>query len=176
MNEIRIVSFLPAATEMACALGLVDQLVGITHECDHPPAVQGKPVVVRTVLPVEKMSPREIDTAVSELLRSGRSLYEVDVSLLRELAPTHILTQALCSVCAPAGAEVGAALNALSSKPRILSFTPKSLEDIQNNLRELGRATGCEASAESLILSYHARLQKLIDQSSRASSRPRVFC
>src|SRR5207237_6971494 len=81
----RIVSFLPSATEMACALGLGDQLMGVTHECDHPPEVRDKLIVVRSVLPIERMSQREIDTAVTERLRSGLGLYQVDESLIREI-------------------------------------------------------------------------------------------
>ena len=99
----RIVSFLPSATEMACALGLKDQLVGITHECDYPPEVLGKSVVVSNALPIETMSQPEIDAAVAERMRSGLSLYQVDEQLLRELAPDLILTQNLCQVCAPSG-------------------------------------------------------------------------
>jgi iron complex transport system substrate-binding protein len=78
VNHLRIISFLPAATEMACVLGLADQLAGATHECDFPSEVRGKPVVVRSALPVQAMTASEIDIAVSEFMRSGRSLYEVD--------------------------------------------------------------------------------------------------
>src|SRR5713101_7785856 len=106
MTSARIVSFLPSATEMACALGLGDQLVGITHECDYPPEVKDKPVVVRNVLPIETMSQPEIDAAVTKRLRDGLSLYQVDERLLQELAPDIILTQNLCQVCAPSGNEV----------------------------------------------------------------------
>src|SRR3979490_2756272 len=91
----QIVSFLPSATEMACALGLADQLVGITHECDYPPEIKGKPVVVRNALPIETMTQSEVDTAVAERMRQGKSLYEVDEKLLQELAPDLILTQDL---------------------------------------------------------------------------------
>ena len=77
----QIVSFLPSATEIACALGLADQLVGITHECDYPVEIEGKPVVVRSALPVATMSQREIDEAVAERMRAGHSLYQVDEKL-----------------------------------------------------------------------------------------------
>jgi iron complex transport system substrate-binding protein len=97
----KIVSFLPSATEMACALGLSDQLVGITHECDYPAEIRGLPIVVRAALPIETMTQHEIDVAVSARLRDGRSIYEVDEKLLQELAPDIILTQDLCQVCAP---------------------------------------------------------------------------
>ena len=126
----RIVSFLPSATEMVCALDLGDQLVGITHECDYPSEVQGKPVVVRNVLPIEEMSQPEIDQAVAERLRDGLSLYQVDEKLLQELAPDIIITQDLCQVCAPSGNEVSQALNLLPKKPQILWLTPKSLAEI----------------------------------------------
>src|SRR5713226_9251243 len=96
----RIVSFLPSATEMVCALGLADQLAGVTHECDYPPEIHGKPIVVRSVLPIEMMTQREIDDAVTQRLRNGEGLYQVDEKLLRDLQPDLILTQDLCQVCA----------------------------------------------------------------------------
>src|SRR5258708_20217914 len=150
-NAARIVSFLPSATEMACALGLGDQLVGITHECDYPSEVEGKPVVVRNVLPIETMSQPEIDAAVTKRLRDGLSLYQVDEKLLQELAPDIIMTQDLCQVCAPSGNEVSQALNLLPKKPQILWLTPKSLEEIFDNLRELGQATARLKEPQQLI-------------------------
>ncbi len=110
MNTPRIVSFLPSATEIACALGLSDSLLGITHECDYPPEVRTKTIVVRNVLPIEQMSQSEIDRAVAERMRAGLSLYQIDEPLLRELAPDLILTQDLCQVCAPSGNEVSQVL------------------------------------------------------------------
>src|ERR1700730_7565812 len=134
----RIVSFLPSATEMTCALGLSDPLMGITHECDYPPGIKGKPIVVRSVLPTPLMSQQEIDSAVTERLRDGLSLYQVDESLMRDIAPDLILTQDLCQVCAPSGSEVETVLKLLPSAPRVLWLTPKSLGEIFDNLRELG--------------------------------------
>lgn len=175
-TTLQIVSFLPSATEIACALGLMDQLVAITHECDYPAEVQGKPVVVRSALPLETMSQREIDEAVAARMRAGRSLYQVDEKLLQELAPDLILTQDLCQVCAPSGTEVSNALNLLPKKPRILWLTPNSLEQIFDNVRELGDATGCTNEAEALIASGRARLENIATVTSELDSRPRVFC
>jgi iron complex transport system substrate-binding protein len=174
--ELRIVSFLPAATEMVCALGLGDRLVGISHECDYPPEMRAKPVVVRPALELETMSLHEIDVAVSARLRTGASLYQIDEQRLRELAPTLILTQNLCQVCAPSGHEVSQVLKAMSPPPEILWLTPRSLEGVNDNLRELGRATGRAEAAEALIASGRERLKKVSAVTCRAPARPRVFC
>lgn len=171
----RIVSFLPSATEIACALGLEEQLVGITHECDYPPSVRAKPVVVRNVLPIETMSQGEIDAAVAARIHEGHSLYQVDEELLRQLAPDLILTQDLCQVCAPSGNEVATALNLLSPNPEILWLTPNSIEEIFGNIRDLGAVTGRAKEAAQLIGGARVRLEQ-IRIVTDTLSRPRVFC
>jgi len=175
-RALRIVSFLPSATEMACALGLGDQLMGISHECDYPPELKGKPTVVHSVLPVERMSQAEIDAAVAERLRNGQSLYQIDEERLRAIEPDLILTQDLCQVCAPSGNEAAHALQALPNKPQVLFLTPKNLEEIFGNLRELGEATGRMQSAEKLIADGRARLATVARATRDISRRPRVFC
>jgi iron complex transport system substrate-binding protein len=172
----RIVSFLPSATEMVCALGLSEALVGVTHECDYPAAVQGKAVVVRAVLPVEQMSQGEIDAAVAQRIRAGLSLYQVDEELLRRLDPDLILTQDLCQVCAPSGNEVAQVLQLLPRKPRILWLTPRSLTEIFENLKELGEATDRQGEAAALISASQARLDRLAALTRNVPARPRVFC
>jgi len=172
----RIVSFLPSATEIASALGLGESLVGITHECDYPPEVKRKPVVVRNVLPIETMTQSEIDRAVAQRMREGLSLYQIDEQLLRELAPDLILTQNLCQVCAPSGNEVSQVLTALPKKPEILWLTPRSLDEIFENVKDLGRATGRVTEAEVLVNQCRTRLEQLASLTANVSSRPRVFC
>lgn len=160
---------------MACALGLADSIVGITHECDYPPAIKSKPVVVRAVLPLETMSQSEIDRAVAERIRNGLSLYEIDEQLLRELAPDLILTQNLCQVCAPSGNEVSQVLKALPKAPEILWLTPQSLNEILDNVRELGAATGRTTEAEALVNDCQKRIETLASKT-EGLPRPRVFC
>jgi iron complex transport system substrate-binding protein len=172
----RIVSFLPSATEIASALGLGESLVGITHECDYPPEVKSKPVVVRNVLPIETMTQSEIDRAVAQRMHEGLSLYQIDEELLRELAPDLILTQNLCQVCAPSGNEVSQVLTALPKKPEILWLTPQSLDEIFDNVRDLGQATGRITEAEALVDQCRNRLERLSALTANVSSRPRVFC
>jgi len=173
---VRIVSFLPSATEIACALGLADSIVGITHECDYPPEIKNKPVVVRNVLPIEKMSQSEIDRAVAERMREGKSLYQIDEQLLRELAPDLILTQNLCQVCAPSGNEVSQVIKALPKAPQILWLTPQSISEIFDNVHELGAATDRAAEAENLVNDCLRRLESLAERTKSVSRRPRVFC
>ena len=160
---------------MACALGLADSIAGITHECDYPPEIKSKPVVVRAVLPLEKMSQSEIDRAVAERIRNGQSLYEIDEQLLRDIAPDLILTQNLCQVCAPSGNEVSQVLKALPKSPQILWLTPQSISEIFDNVRELGAATGRTAEADALVNDCRMRLD-LLSHRTESVRRPRVFC
>ncbi|HEX2270491.1 MAG TPA: ABC transporter substrate-binding protein [Pyrinomonadaceae bacterium] len=176
MNSPRIVSFLPSATEIACALGLEDSLLGITHECDYPPSVRNKPVIVRNVLPIEQMNQSEIDRAVAERMRAGLSLYQIDEKLLQEIALDLILTQDLCQVCAPSGNEVSQVLKSLPKTPQILWMTPRSVSEIFDNIRDLGTATGRIDEATRLVDDCRTRLDALSARISSATSRPRVFC
>jgi iron complex transport system substrate-binding protein len=172
----RIVSFLPSATEMVCVLGLEEKLLGLTHECDFPGSIKGKPVVVKSAIPVEQLSEPQIDTAVSERLSAGLSVYQVDEVLLKSLAPDLILTQDLCQVCAPSGNEVRQALNALPNRPEILWLTPRTLAEIADNLREVARATGTTERAEAWIATNFERLKQIETLALQAAVRPRVFC
>ena len=175
MSAARIISFLPSATEMAYALGLGDRLMGVTHECDFPPAAREKPVVVSSVLPVDRMSQQEIDAAVTQRLRDGLSLYQVDEPLVQSIAPDLILTQDLCQVCAPSGNEVTKLLQSLASKPQILWLTPKSIAQIFENIRDLGEATDRLEQATALITKAQSQLADIAARTKNLP-RPRVFC
>ena len=172
----RIVSFLPSATEIVCALGLEENLVGITHECDYPPSITNKPVVVNSAVPVESMTEAEIDKAVSELVHAGQSVYQVNEDLLRRLAPDLILAQDLCEVCAPSGNEIARAMRVLEQKPEVLYLTPKSIQGILQNLRDVGQATDRVEEAERQIAAANKKLKEIADITSALPSRPRVFC
>jgi iron complex transport system substrate-binding protein len=161
---------------MVCVLGLEEKLLGLTHECDFPGSIKGKPVVVKSAIPVEQLSEPQIDTAVSERLSAGLSVYQVDEVLLKSLAPDLILTQDLCQVCAPSGNEVRQALNALPNRPEILWLTPRTLAEIADNLREVARATGTTERAEAWIATNFERLKQIETLALQAAVRPRVFC
>src|SRR5688572_15415122 len=117
---MRICSLLPGATEIVFALGLGDDLVGVTHECDYPADAQTKPAVVKSVVDAKSMSGAEIDRKVAELLQAGKGLYRIDQAAFAEAAPDLVITQGLCEVCALDYNEVVKAAAALSHKPEVV--------------------------------------------------------
>src|SRR3954470_24704888 len=172
---MRIVSFLPAGTEIAYALGAGDQLVGRSHECDFPPEVLSLPVVSKPALSLDGLSQDAIDAAVAERLRSGESLYEVDEILLRDLAPDVVLTQDLCQVCAPSGTELTRALQELPSKPEVLWLTPQNLSEIEENILAVGSATGRKDVAQQLIDQNRRRMDAVSNAVAGLPARRVVF-
>lgn len=171
---MKICSFLPGGTEMVCALGLKDALVGVSHECDYPPEVKTKPVVVRSAVDSSRMSSAELDRFVSEKLRKGESLYEVDQQKLKDLNPDLVITQELCRVCAPAAPEAQKALATVRNGTRVLYLTPRSLEDIFENIRSVGEAVDRLEEAKQLV--YDLRLHAVTVQVKTFRQRkPRVF-
>jgi iron complex transport system substrate-binding protein len=157
----RIVSFLPAGTEIAWALGAGSDLVGRSHECDYPEDVATLPVVSRPALDLEGLSGGDLDRAVADRLASGASLYQVDEVLLRELAPDVILTQDLCQVCAPSGNELTRAVRDLPGAPLIVWLSPQSLADIEQNILAVGEAAGRGEPARQLIAQNRARIARV---------------
>ena len=155
---MKIVSFLPAGTEIAFALGVGDMVVGRSHECDYPPEAQSLPIVSKPALDLDGLAQGDIDAAVAERLRSGESLYVVDEVLLRELAPDVVLTQDLCQVCAPSGNELTRALKELPSKPEVLWLTPQNLNEIEENILAVGAATGRKDVAQQIVEQNRRRM------------------
>ena len=158
---LRIASFLPGATELICALGLTDKLVGVSHECDFPPEVRGKPVVVHCAMDLASLNLEQIDQAVSERVGKGGSVYAVDEAQIRKAAPTLVITQDLCQVCAPSGNEATQVLKTLEPKPEILWQTPHSFEDVLKDLLDLGEKTGTRSIAEKLVAQARERVVKV---------------
>jgi iron complex transport system substrate-binding protein len=157
----RIVSFLPAATEIAYAIGAGNDMVGRSHECDYPADVLKLPVVSRPALEISRMGQGEIDDAVASRLASGESLYQVDEILLRDLSPEVVFTQDLCQVCAPSGTELTRALRELPSRPRVLWLTPRTIAEVEQNILDIGSATNRLREAESLIAENRERIEKV---------------
>jgi iron complex transport system substrate-binding protein len=172
---MRIVSLLPSATEIVCALGLEDSLVGVTHECDYPPFVKGLPKVTRTLIPHDATS-AEIDQLVRERLATSRALYTLDMEILESLRPDLLVTQALCDVCAVAEEEVRAAACTLPGQPRVVNLEPMSLEDVLQTLLAVGEVTGRVERARRVVAGLRARVAAVAERTEQipAEERPRV--
>jgi iron complex transport system substrate-binding protein len=157
---MRIVSLLPSATEILFALGLDQQIVGVSHECDFPPAARSKTVVIHSRIPKDA-SPSEIDRSVREFSARGESVYAVDAQALRSLLPDLIITQDLCHVCAASPEDLAAVLANFESKPEVLSLNPLDLGDVWRDILLLGEQTFHPHAAEKLIESIGEKLGAL---------------
>lgn len=171
---MRICSFLPSATEILYALGLEESVVGVTFECDFPPPVREKPIVVTTRLPHSE-EPAEIDRIVREFVSRGESLYRVEGDVLRKAKPDLVVTQELCRVCAATPEDFSSVLGTLPSRPRVLALHPHSLDEVLEDVRAVGRVAERDREAETLVFDLRRRLDKVRTVVSGAA-RPRVLC
>lgn len=158
---MRIASLLPSTTELACALGLESQLVGVSHECDYPTSVRNIPALTSSIIP-HGLSQRDIDDFVRTAIKQGQSLYDVDIEKILELNPDVILTQGLCDVCAVTPTTIEASLRGvqctLPSTCSVVTTTGMSVEGIFQDLRLIGQATNTNEKAEALITSAKNKL------------------
>lgn len=171
---MRICSLLPAATEIAFALGLGDAIAGVTHECDYPPQAKEKPVVVRSAIDPVRMTSGEIDRRVAEVLQGGKGLYTIDEAALAAAAPDLILTQGLCDVCALDFNDVAKAAEKLSRPVKILTLNPHRLTDVLEDIRRIGVATDRLICAGAFARELQDRIDRVAD--ARPAHRPRVVC
>lgn len=170
---MQICSFLPSATEILYALGLGSSVAGVTFECDFPPEAAGKTVVVDTNLD-HNLTSAEIDHEVNQYSSHGESLYRVDIRKLEAIKPDLIVTQELCDVCAISTSYVAKAVHQLSSRPRVLSLTPHTLEDVLEDVLRVGEATDRSNEARALVSSLRERMAKICQ--TIKPQRPTVVC
>lgn len=170
---MRIVSLLPAATEIAFALGLGEQLVGVSHECDYPPEAQRLPKVTRSLIPASVAS-AEIDALVRQRMADGGALYTLDMPLLEQLRPELILTQALCDVCAVAEEEVRQAACSLPGNPRVVNLEASRLADVLASIRQVAEAAGVPQRGSQVVESLRRRIDAVSELTARLAARPRV--
>jgi iron complex transport system substrate-binding protein len=169
---MRIASLVPSATEMLFALGLGESVVGVTHECDFPPAARELPHLTATVLPAG-LSAGEIDAAVKSILGEGRALYSLDEEKLAELAPDLIVTQAVCDVCAVSFEDVVEVASRLPGSPRVIQQDPSSLAEVLEDVTRLGDAAGIAERGHELRGELEGRLVA-VGAAVAEAERPRV--
>jgi iron complex transport system substrate-binding protein len=179
---VRIASLVPSATEMLFALGLGDQVVAVTHECDYPPEAQSKPHLTRSLIPAYSAATNtaagptagQIDAEVRRLTGEGRHLYELDEPTLHGLDVDLIVTQAVCRVCAVSYDDVLAVAARLPSRPRVISLDPSNLAEVLADVPRLGEAAGVPDRAIRLREDLERRLQH-VRRAVSGASRPRVL-
>lgn len=173
---MRIVSLLPAATEICFALGLGNQVVGVSPECDYPPEARGIPVASRTLLELDGRTSRDMSQAVGERLRSGDALYEVDERVLADLNPDLILTQGVCEVCAPSLGDVRDVAAHLPGEPEVLSLDPHRLHDVFQDIVRVGTTCDVPDEADSIVATLQSRVDAVRAAVGPATVRPKVLC
>ncbi|WP_103018873.1 cobalamin-binding protein [Salinibacter altiplanensis] len=172
----RIVSLIPSATEIVVALGHGDDLVGRSHECDHPPGVEALPALTAPKVPLEGSS-REIDDRVRTLLDEAMSVYDVDVERLSDLRPDLILTQSQCEVCAVSLSTVEQAVaDRIEGNPAVMALEPRSLADVRSDIRRVAVALGCPDRGDRCVqqMRTHMRAVSRVVAPAHSSDRPTV--
>jgi iron complex transport system substrate-binding protein len=172
---MRIVSLLPAATEIAAALGLMDQVVGVSHECDFPEEASQRPRVTQCPIHDARLTSVEIDEWVRRALRENGTIYTIDEPLVRKLRPNVILTQKLCDVCAIGYGTVAKLAQTLPGPPRVVNLEPSSLADIFGDIRRVADACDVRERAENLVVNLSERVENVRERSARIPDRPRCF-
>jgi iron complex transport system substrate-binding protein len=171
---VRVVSLLPCGTEIVCALGARRSLVGRSHECDFPLDVVELPALTRSRIGSQRSS-LEIDRAARDAIHDDVPIYDIDLDLLRALEPDVIVTQDLCSVCAPSFADVRAAASTLSNDVRIVSLGPKRLDDIWTDILRTADALDVRDAGLRLVKELKTRVDEIARRAARMSVRPSVF-
>lgn len=171
IGVMRIVSLLPSATEILFDLGLGDDVVGVTFECDFPPAAREKRIVSMSALP-EGLSPAEIDAVVKQRIAAGEDLYRLDRGAFAEIDPELVVTQDLCAVCAVDVSEVDDALAYLACTAEVLTLDPQTLDEVVDSVLEAGRATGRRERAAAIVAGLRQRLDAVAERVRGATRRP----
>src|SRR5213080_537163 len=169
---MRICSLLPSATEIAFALGLGNQVVAVSHECDYPPEASNLPVLTKSAIHQKIHTSLEVNREVEQ---RGGDIYEIDEKLLEKLNPDLILTQELCHVCAVSYTRVKEAARVLDADTKIVSLEPTNLEEIVDNILLVGRMTGSLGEARKLAAQMLQRINRVREKTQTVQNKPRVF-
>jgi iron complex transport system substrate-binding protein len=173
---MRICSLLPSATEVIALLGLHDELVGISHECDYPPSVASVPIMVEPMILPHELASADIDRQVGQLVASGQRLYRLKDHLLRQARPDLVLSQDLCHVCAVTPDQLHDALRSMPHQPTVLTLNPSTVHDVIDDVVRIGDAAGRSTEGHRLAAHLRDRLEAVRTRLQDISHRPRVAC
>lgn len=173
---MRICSLLPSATEVVALLGMSDELVGVSHECDYPPSVRNVPVMVEPMIPPHGLASADIDRQVTQLVASGQRLYRLNHDLLRQARPDLVLSQDLCHVCAVTPDQLHEVFRSMPQQPTLLTLNPGTVHDVIDDVVRIGDAAGRSAEGHRLAAQLRGRLDAVHTRVQTLSHRPRVAC
>lgn len=171
----RIVSLLPAATEIAAALGLMDDVLGVSHECDFPDEVNAKPRVTHCPIHNAGLTSREVDEWVRRALRENGTIYTIDEKVMRNLRPDVILTQKLCDVCAVGYGTVARLAATLPGSPQVVNLEPSSLSDILDDVRRVAKACDVSERGEKVVTELSKRIESIRARASGIAHKTTCF-
>ena len=169
----RIVSFLPSATELIYELGAQNQLFGVTHECKFPKNATSKPHVIESVFEPKKMSSKQIDDRVNDLVSNGKPIYKIQEVNLKKANPDLIISQEICDVCSASTNEVNNAISILEKKPEVFVMNPHNLQGIINNVKEISKIIGKRNEGNALVKSLKSRIEFFHDK--QILDKPKVL-
>lgn len=172
---MKICSLLPSGTEILFALGLGDQVIGVTDLCDYPPEVRSKPIVCRSKIDVSVLSSDQVEELMQRILTAGESPYELDQEWLLAQSPDVVLTQDLCFFCEVDAAAVKQAVRPIPVQPQVVVLQPRTVKEVFDSIRQVGRACGAAAAADVLVQSLEQRVEVIRQKLSVATYRPKVF-
>jgi iron complex transport system substrate-binding protein len=177
--SLRIISFLPSATEILYEIGVDSQIVGVTHECNYPEAAKSKPRVINSSFDASTMSSKEIDNKIVELFSNEKDIYIVNDEILKELKPDLIVAQGICEVCSPFTKEIKRAISILGYNPKVIVLDPHNISDILDNISEIATNIGKIKEGKNLVKLLEAkinRIKKVTELKYKDKDQPNILC
>jgi len=178
MKIKKVVSFLPSATEILYELRVSSQIIGVTHECNYPKEAKLKPRVINSAFDASRMSSKEIDDKIVELLSNGKDIYIINDHILKELKPDIIIAQGICEVCSPFTKEINRAISILGYNPEVVILDPKNISDILDNISEIAQKVGKISEGQNLVRTLENKIirVKRIREVTTVEKLPRILC
>jgi|SRR5215203_1708725 len=178
MKIKKVVSFLPSATEILYELRVSSQIIGVTHECNYPKEAKLKPRVINSAFDASRMSSKEIDDKIVELLSNGKDIYIINDHILKELKPDIIIAQGICEVCSPFTKEINRAISILGYNPEVVILDPKNISDILDNISEIAQKVGKISEGQNLVRTLEDKIirVKRIREVTTVEKLPRILC
>ena len=173
-HQVKICSLLPSGTEIVFALGLGDQLVGVSDLCDYPPEARHKPVVSRSLIDTTVLSSAEVEARMRALRAADESPFHIEAAVLRQEAPDLVLTQDTCDICDATASDVQRALDGIQPPPHMLILRPRTVPEIFASIIAVGQAAGVPERARTLVATLEARVHAVASKAARAQHRPRL--